>query len=767
MIVGQIYRIFSVAVSLFCVVTVYGDEYTGIVQNGLDASMLEFVNVVGLRSDSTFVQGTVTDSVGGFVLSGDGITQLSFKRVGYEGLTIDVGDGVESPLTVRLQPMEVMLKEVDVTAKRPMTMLIGGDMVTAVENTTLANMPTVFETLSFVPMLSVQGESVSVFGKGTPIFYINSRRVRDNSELRDLLPVNIVSVKVITNPGVRYGPEVSCVVIIKTKKRPGDGLSGWFHDGMGVNSQFSNTIGLFMQYRVKGLEIFTQWFQNHTNSKTRMDYATDVFTLIPRREEFHTRYIDKANNLNGKIGFNYDFNRNHSIGGSYLLLWSKTDREGNSTTRQYENSRMSEWLQENNADILIWPYYLANLYYEGKVGDLAISSNFDYHGNSENTVSNYRETNPESVFSTDGSSSSCLLAENVILTYPVRNAEFTLGQEWTGTNYKSSFFSPQGVMNTSRSETDESTLALFASWKQRISRFFLEVGLRYEHRRVKYDGSDDNYRQTHDNLYPSLKFGGIHGAFSWNVGYRHDTYPPNYSMMSGEVYYVNRYTYQSGNPQLLTTRQQQVFLNAQYRSFWLQSGFSYQEYPVVHISDFYAPDPDIILQHWANLPDLKSMYVRAGYQTVVGHWRPSASVGIQKQWLEVAVDHKPIDLSQPIYTIATDHSIELPWGFTVYGQYSFRSSGDTQLDHMRYSHNLTIGIAKSFLKNSLTVQVWGRDLLDQQKATYVTYGNAAINNGVTDRYFRRLQLSIRYCFNPARSRYKGRGAGSSEKNRLR
>lgn len=747
----------------------YGENIVGIVEDGESSSSLEFVNVVGLGADSTFVAGTVTDSVGRFALPGDGIALLNIKMIGYEEQTIQINEYCGEPLTISMQPKQTMLKEVAVTAKTTATRLVEGDMVTSVENTPLANMPTVFETLSFIPMLSVQGENVTVFGKGSPVFYVNGRQVRDQSDLNTLQPSEIASIRVVTNPGSRYGGDVNAVVLIKTKKRGGEGFSGWIQEEMSLNGQFSNTAGAYLQYRWRGLELFVRVFQNHSNSESTMDYVSDIFSQTHRRQEFSTRFIDKGNGLNGKIGFSYDFHSNHSIGGAYYVLWNNRKRDVSSDTKLVEAGMVDDWCQYEEEDAKIWPLHNANVYYEGKISDLAISSNFDYQGIYSNTDARYDEfggVQPARSFSTQGASSSRLLAENLILTYPVKNAEFSLGQEWTGTNYKSNFFCPDGVMKPGYSENDESTVALFMSWKQRISKFFWEIGLRYEHRRVKYDASDEAYEEVYENLFPSVKFGAVFGRFSWDVGYRYYKYPPNYSMMNGEIMYVNRYTYQSGNPQLKSIRQQQVYLNAQYKDFWLQSGYQNQKMPIIHMSLFYEPDPDIILQRWENLPELKSMYVSGGYQTAIRHWRPSVSVGFQKQFLHIEVNHHNMNMSQPIYTIGFDNTLELPWGIAIYGNYRFRSSGDRQLSHMRYAHMLTVGISKSFLKNMLTIQLYGKDLLNQEINRFTSYSQAVVDSGVSDFGHRKVQLFVRYALNATRSRYKGRGAGAAEKNRL-
>ena len=61
-----------------------------------------------------------------------------------------------------------------------------------------------------IPNVSVKNGAVKVFGRGTPVVYINGRKVRDNAELDQLASDNINSVEVINNPGARYDKRREC-----------------------------------------------------------------------------------------------------------------------------------------------------------------------------------------------------------------------------------------------------------------------------------------------------------------------------------------------------------------------------------------------------------------------------------------------------------------------------------------------------------------------------------------------------------------------------
>ena len=60
---------------------------------------------------------------------------------------------------------------------------------------------------------------ITVFGKGSPLIYINNKPMQSSEELKQLKSEDIKSIEVITSPGAEYNAEVEAVIRIKTKKR--------------------------------------------------------------------------------------------------------------------------------------------------------------------------------------------------------------------------------------------------------------------------------------------------------------------------------------------------------------------------------------------------------------------------------------------------------------------------------------------------------------------------------------------------------------------
>lgn len=97
-----------------------------------------------------------------------------------------------------------ILEGVVITAKRPDYQIKDGNLVTRIENSLLSKSGTGNDVLKHIPGIQEKEGKFTVFGKGTPIIYINGREIRDLSELDRLSSTEIRQVEVVTNPGARY-----------------------------------------------------------------------------------------------------------------------------------------------------------------------------------------------------------------------------------------------------------------------------------------------------------------------------------------------------------------------------------------------------------------------------------------------------------------------------------------------------------------------------------------------------------------------------------
>ena len=87
--------------------------------------------------------------------------------------------------------------------------------------------------------------------------------------------------------------------------------------------------------------------------------------------------------------------------------------------------------------------------------------------------------------------------------------------------------------------------------------------------------------------------------------------------------------------------------------------------------------------------------------------------------------------------------------------------------YTRSLSQVDIEVNKRFLNNSLIIYLRGWDLFNGRiNHTEMCNGNIWMHNDVNNYTRRTITLTVRYFFNNTRDRYKGAGAGKSEKQRL-
>ena len=175
------------------------------------------------------------------------------------------------------------LDEVVVKSRLPKTKLKGNSLVTRIKGSVLAQSGTAKEMLAKVPGMTLKGDELEVLGKGTPIFYINGRKMHDKEELKRLRSEEIASVEVITNPGAQYDATISSVVRIKTIRREGDGFGFDLNTGFNQDLRFGESdpsAQLNLRYRHNNLDLFGmvnywKWDLNSQRNDEQSNYLPE------------------------------------------------------------------------------------------------------------------------------------------------------------------------------------------------------------------------------------------------------------------------------------------------------------------------------------------------------------------------------------------------------------------------------------------------------------------------------------------------------------
>ena len=300
---------------------------------------IAYVNVVLLSADSTYINGVTTADDGTFSISYDQDScLLKVSCVGYETRFLAVKDERMGDIVICHDSH--ILKEVVVEAARPAMKMTPGGMSFDVQKSLLSQVGTALDVLSELPRVNVTSSgSVNVFGKGSPLIYINGRQLKSDTELRQLTSKDIKSVEVITAPGARYSAGVGSVINITTIKRLEDFMSFFVPVRGSYFKEHAEAGGVSATYRKKGFELNLYPYYNNDFSAEKTDF-TSVLNMTDYKQKTvqHGEFGCRTQSFLPSASLSYDFSKDHSVGMSVSLNKTlKYDASMNSNYSVFRN----------------------------------------------------------------------------------------------------------------------------------------------------------------------------------------------------------------------------------------------------------------------------------------------------------------------------------------------------------------------------------------------------------------------------------------------
>lgn len=668
------------------------------------------------------------------------------------------------------------LGEVVVKAHLPQYKKTHEGQLTNVAGTVLSKMGTADDVLKHVPSIVKKKDGYEVVGKGTPIIYINGRKMQDISELDNIKSSDIKSVEVIQNPGATYDASVNAVIKIKTIKKKGEGF-GFDTRSVYWYNKHDNTIQqINMNYRHNGLNLFTTYkFSDATwMQKATYEQAVHVDTLWQQHNN---------NEVTGRIeshrlisGFSYDFNANHSIGARYTLT-----SPGYSRSKDFFDSQVTadgkcyDYIKTDGLTVdKDNPSHQLNAYYNGTLGKTTIDLNTDLYFSTNRAYAYSAEQSQEHDSRNINSKnrvSNKMVATKLVITSPLLGGNFSYGAEYIHTRRNDDYeVNRTDLLTNSYSKLEEQTASPFIQYARLTPIGNITAGLRYEYVRFKYYDAgiyQPEQSRSFRNLFPTISYGAKIGKVMAQLSYSVKTSRPSYSQLSNNVSYMNRFTRQTGNPYLDNETNHRVELSGVWKFIQFMVNYRDSRNSIIYWAEQIPDNEAITMISRKNVKSLKSMTAYISAAPKIGIWAPQINLGMQKPWFTLHTDVASYRLNRPIFMGNFNNAFSLPCGITLNVDYRYQSKGNTMNVYLaKEQHVLDVSISKSFLKDALTLEIKGNDLLYKCWDADLLYNQKMELLQVSKRGTRDLQLTLRYKFNTTRSKYKGTGAGNAELNRL-
>ncbi len=198
-----------------------------------DKTPVQFASVGLLHlPDSSMITGVITLTDGGYLLEkvkpGDYFLKVSF--VGYKtgGKSVSVVEGSTglNVDTIFLSEITTSLREVTVTAERIKGKELVDRTVYAIPEVIAKSSSNGYDILKKIPQVNVDFQNnVTLNGTSNFIIQVDGRQ-RDREYLNKLLPTDIQSIEIISNPSGKYEGNIDGVINIILKKEARYGMNG-------------------------------------------------------------------------------------------------------------------------------------------------------------------------------------------------------------------------------------------------------------------------------------------------------------------------------------------------------------------------------------------------------------------------------------------------------------------------------------------------------------------------------------------------------------
>lgn len=743
------------------------------------ASVVVYMQGDGLKKPVT---GKITAEDGSFKLAvnnaGNYVIKVTYTSYADFTQEIQVASAISlEPIILRRR--ENQIAEVSITAKAPVIIKKADRIVMNVQNNAVAAGKSSLDLMNLAPGVFVNNGSISINGNPGTRVMVNGKLLQLSgndltSYLNSLRSDEIQSIEIIAHPPAEYDAEGSGGFInIILKKQKQAGFNGSVNLGY-TQGRYANTNeGIQLNYKKNKLALFA----TYSFDKTK-DYEDSKFSRII---EDSIHYNSSANRINDykanrvHVGSIYDINSKQYIGLDYTGAFTNGSAPYNSTINiGYPNTVNNQIVGGSYPQSNSKKYNNIGLNYHialDSVGSRFVFL-FDYtHNDSKifsSAQSNFYDNN--STFLGDTSFRNHTPSKAKIYTADAKYIKafnkasaLSLGAKYTSTRINNSATYEGFDNNTWVNAPDlnyiydykENIVAGYVNYNAKILNTDVQLGLRAENTNTEgiLTTSDIDTRRNYFNLFPTIFL--KHGVNRDNSNYITLYYGrrierPSYNDLNPYEFYADNYTIARGNPFLTPS-----FTNSFELGYTLHNKYS--------ITASYDKQDAMIAQYATQSPtdSLVTVYTHANFGkrtnasvalyapiSITDWWSSSNNISVRRERIAMP----DLEIKKTIFSVQSNQSFTLPGQFSADVNAIYFSNilaGSFLLDHI---FNLSAGIQKKLLKNSLTVKAAMNDIFNTNKFYgNVYYSNNNIGMMKQRRQTQTVNLSVIYNFDLGKS----------------
>ncbi len=645
-----------------------------------------------------------------------------------------------------------VLKEVTVTGSKKQFITKDGSLITNIENTPLSAVTDPIDLLSKLPsvLVSPDGNSISVPGKGEPLMYIDNQQV-SIEDLRSLAVSDIKSIEIIDNPSSKYEANGRTVIKIVRKTNRKEGWRTEIAETAAQRRYFLNRASANVSVRKKKMELKGNIQYNYleTWEGNAFDFYISDRNILSK---YSVTAVTTRPQLIGSAAMFYQINEID------YLSFNATARRQNENFPIYTDSYLStpdkqESALTSNYNYEPVRYYTANLNYNKKIrkNTAFIGAQYTRYAQEKNsTVFNAVNNNPE------------ILSQNRFQNAGVNvfagrvDIESALGKplkfNWgvhatfagTSGNTDIIMYEPDNSQHSTFSYK-ERNLAAYTELAGKIRKISYTAGIRMEDVKGQSDFADDrsasSLQKNNEQLFPKASATlPVGSASSITVKYAKTVERPHYTNANQASVYINPYFEWANNINLNSSYTDEIKASYQLKDYSLALSV-YQIKGPAYSNFSYNEQENLLRRSEINYESEKGVSATLTVPFKCGIWNSTNMMNLVYSSLKdsIALSGK----SRPYVYVYSSNEIRLPknFVFTVAGWATTKKQMGALEQGGLFS--VDTAVTKTFGKN-LSCTVRFSDMFGSMDSREKFAVNRVAANGIYYDRFREVSIGLKY-----------------------
>ena len=811
--IKMLWMITFLSISLTSFSQINNGRVTGTVVDG-STKIVESATITLVRVlDSSVAKMSVANRSGNFIFEGvaEGNYFVSITAVGHqkgfsESFEINASKADITLKTIELIPVAKSIQAVTVVGKKPLIEQKLDRTIVNVEAAASNVGATALEVLEKSPGITVDKDgNISLKGKQGVQVYIDGRPSYLSGNdlanyLRNMNASQMDQIEIMTNPPAKFDAAGNSGVInIKTKKNKQLGYNGSVNLGYSQSRYARWNESINFNYRKNKVNLFANL--GYSKRRTYNDLSIQRKFIDGGTKDITSHFAqlsqlrDMNESFNAKIGMDY-FASKRTTFGIVLSGFNNPGSFKNNSDVFISDPGMipvSE-TRASTANAQRWKNFSTNLNFRHEFDSTGreITADLDYltydNGNTLNLVNAYYSPDGMPILMPDTllgflPQNITIYSAKVDYVHPLKNGaklEAGLKTSFVNTDNNAAYDSLLNgvkVRDIGRSNHfvyHENVNAAYLNYSRPLGKkFSAQLGLRLENTNAKGDqkSTNEKFKRSYTQLFPTFYLqytANPKNTFAANYGRRINR--PNYEDLNPFIIFLDRYTFEQGNPNLRPQFSHNIELSHTYNGF-LTTTLNY------------TSTKDIINEVLEQHTDKNETFIKKsniasqrqfGISMNAGKdlrkwWNANLWANVYHNMYEGTVNGDDFEANATTgqFNLSNQFKFNKGWGAELSGFY--RTAGVDGVFKIGGFGMMNVGVSKQILKGKGSLRFSVRDLLKTQKINGSTKFSTIDATFQQARDSRVANLSFTYRFNKGKINNSKRrtGGATDESNRVK